>query len=119
MGKEIYLFEDIGSELTRPPLAAYRALYLCGMILSPAGWRALTPEAQRLLLSEGASEKVDAIALQRAISGDAKKHLKLMPAVTDPNPAVVSPSVVQALGPQFRITQEMTEATPRTCTGAR
>ncbi len=100
----VFGFEEIGPELGRPPLAAARALFRSGIVISQQGWLALTPDNRRTIINQGASPNINPVAVQQCLVGDVKRHLKLMPVTSEPDPLVPPERLAGALGPQISLT---------------
>ncbi len=99
----VYDFEDIGSELDRPPFAALRALQAVGVLVTPRGWQQLDHEARRVLVEEGSRERVDLLAVRTIANGIAANQIKLVSRSVDPSRDELSAELSKALGPQRAI----------------
>ncbi len=102
----IYQFEDVGDDLPRPPMAAMRAFLAAGIVLSPRGWSALSPELRRGFVQAGSAPFVDVVAVQAGVRGTPVSEVRLVPRIVDPDPNRVPDSLASALGPQARVTPQ-------------
>lgn len=94
----VYLFEEIGADLARPPLAALRALRKVGLQLTGAGWLALPLDARRVVVEVGTRDVVDQRLIHDCIKGPSLQEMRLMPAWEDPDPERVPEALIKALG---------------------
>lgn len=81
----LYLFEEIGPDLHRPPMAAMRALFTSGIMVSPTGWRELPGEARKALCIEGTRATVSSTTVRALLREASLAHVKLVGAVKDPD----------------------------------
>jgi molybdenum cofactor biosynthesis enzyme len=95
----IYAFEELPAELPRPPMAALRALFQTGVVVSPAGWQSVPLEVRSAFVLEGARGLVQVAAVKELLKRVPPRYLKLVPASSDPDPDQVPPALVKALGP--------------------
>ncbi len=99
MPEIFYQFEQLDEHLSRPPLAAQRALMVAGVRLSAAGWDAMTQEIRIALAGAGIQPQIDTEWVRSTLSGVPWEHVKLFSPIPDP-PASEVPSPLQhALGP--------------------
>ncbi|MEO8796488.1 MAG: cyclic pyranopterin monophosphate synthase MoaC, partial [Polyangiaceae bacterium] len=106
MSGVIYQFEDVGDDLPRPPMAAMRAFLAAGIVLSPRGWTALSPELRKGFVQAGSAPFVDVMAVQAGARGTPVSEVRLVPRIVDPDPNRVPDSLASALGPQARMTPQ-------------
>lgn len=99
-----YLFEALTPDLSRPPMAAQRALISAGLILNPEGWAHLPPEARHQLVAEGARDIVDAKVVTAFIRGTPVRHVKYISKLVEPGADQMPVEVMKALFPARRIT---------------
>lgn len=94
-----YAFEDLDAELSRPPLAATRALGTQGIVLSQELWRMLSVEAREALAMAGADDVVDPARVRAALHGVPFGKLRMVGAVAEPDPRAVPSALAAVLGP--------------------
>jgi molybdenum cofactor biosynthesis enzyme len=92
----IYAFEEIGTDLARPPLAARRALLTSGVTVPLDTWQAIPLAARQAIVAEGAKDTPNEGVVKNAISS-VLKRVRFMGAVKDPSLDVVPQSVVEGL----------------------
>ncbi len=92
----IYAFEEIGPELTRPPLSARRALLCSGVAVPLDTWQTLPLPARQALVQEGVKDAISEYVVKNAVSG-ALKHVRFLGPVKDPPRDAVPQAVVEAL----------------------
>ncbi len=94
-----YVFEEIGDDLLRPPMAALRALQSVGVIVAPKGWLAIDLGARRTLCLEGARDRVDMMVVRDIINQVPANQIKLVSRVVDPDPSKLPEELAKVLGP--------------------
>ena len=101
----LYGFETIGEELLYLPLAARRVLDILGMKLALDGWRSLSLESRRRIVSAGLAERVDAES--RELFDRAVPKAEPMGSVPDPDPHAPSADLGRALGSARPLSEEV------------
>ncbi len=94
-----YAFEDLDAELSRPPLAAVRALGTQGIVLSQELWLQLAVEAREAIVMAGAADHVDAAQVRAALQGIPFKKLRMVGPVAEPDARAVPSALAEVLGP--------------------
>jgi hypothetical protein len=92
----IYGFEEIGSDLARPPLAARRALLGSGVTVPLETWQALPLPARQAIAHEGTKDAVSEHVVKNAVS-PVLKRVRFMSPVKDPPLDMIPQVVVDAL----------------------
>jgi molybdenum cofactor biosynthesis enzyme len=101
-----YVFEEIGDDLLRPPMAALRALQSVGVIVAPKGWLAIDLGARRTLSLEGSRDRVDMMVVREIINQVPANQIKLVSRVVDPDPSRLPDELAKVLGPSRPIAVE-------------
>ncbi len=92
----IYAFEEIGSDLARPPLAARRAMLSSGVAVAVDTWQEMPLPARQQIVQEGTKEKASEFVVKNAVS-PVLKRVRFMSPVKDPPSDAIPPAVVDAL----------------------
>jgi len=92
----IYAFEEIGSDLPRPPLAARRALLCSGVAVPLDTWRAMPLGARQSIAQEGTKDAISEFVVKNAVSS-VLKHIRFMGPVKDPPLDTIPQPVIEAL----------------------
>lgn len=96
LGRAVFDFERIGTDLPELPLAARRALDHAGVRLSLEGWRGLPVDLRRRLAQVGAADVVDTHVVSAAVRR-ATPPVQPIDRVLDPDPVSPPPALVRAL----------------------
>jgi molybdenum cofactor biosynthesis enzyme len=92
----IYAFEEIGPDLSRPPMAARRALLCAGVSVPLETWQSLPIEVRRALVEEGTRPVVSEVTVKNLVS-PVLKRIRFMGPVKDPPMDAIPPPVFEAL----------------------
>ena len=77
MFKFIYAFEGLDDQLSRPPLAALRALQIAGVLFSPQGWDEVPLETREGLTAVGGKTAIDREWVLKTLQKVSWRHVKL------------------------------------------
>ena len=92
----IYGFEEIGTDLARPPIAARRALLGSGVTMPLETWQALPLAQRQVIAQEGTRDRVNELTVKNAVSS-VLKRVRFMGPVNDPPVDAIPQPVVDAL----------------------
>lgn len=98
MSQVCYAFEEIGDELARPPLAALRALFMSGLVVSPGGWRALPPQSRYAVTAEGHRDVISPPNVRALLRGLPLQELKMVATPKEPDASEPPPALQRAMG---------------------
>ncbi len=101
----IYAFEEIGTALAQPPLAARRALLCSGVSMPPSAWAQLAVSSRLALVAEGVLADVSVPRVQ-ALVAPALRSLRMLNPVADPPVDAVPQKLHEALAALRPITAE-------------
>ena len=90
-------FEELDEELSRPPLAALRAMRGVGVAVSDAAWRTVPADLKLALASLGSHEFLDMAAIRFATGRLPPRAVQLVKIRTEPDAAEVPPKLEAAL----------------------
>ncbi len=104
MAKETYEFEGLDDDLSRPPLAALRALHVAGVIFSPRAWQDVPVETRRTLAQLGAQDSFDDAWQRSGAQGIfPPKHVRMTSPIADPIASEVPEVLDRPLGSKRRL----------------
>ena len=92
----IYAFEEIGPDLSRPPLAARRALLGAGVAVPLDTWCSLPLPARQAITHEGTKDTINELGVKNAVS-PVLKRVRFMGPVKDPSRDAIPQVLVDAL----------------------
>jgi hypothetical protein len=90
-------FEELDEELSRPPLAALRAMRGVGIAVSDAAWRTVPTDLRLALASLGSHEVLDMVAIRFATGRLPPRAVQLVKIRTEPDGTKVPPKLDAAL----------------------
>ena len=99
-----YEFEGLDDDLSRPPLAALRALHVAGVVFSPAAWDRVPIETRRALTSIGGQDSFEEGWIRSGAQGIfPPKHVRITAPIPDPAASEVPTVLDHALGSERRL----------------
>jgi cyclic pyranopterin phosphate synthase len=101
----IYDFDEADGPLSLLPTAARRALDLAGVKLSLEGWRSLSTEDRKALVTAGAVAAIDPEVVKSLAAGASPPPSGISP-VGDPNPNDPPAELLEALGQDQQLSAE-------------
>jgi molybdenum cofactor biosynthesis enzyme len=93
----VFAFEEIDEQLSRPPLAAVRALQAVGIAPKPEGWAAAPVSLRHALAVAGSQYTLDPPAIHALASQIPPRHVSLVGPRKEPDTRAVPGHVVRAL----------------------
>jgi hypothetical protein len=102
----VFAFEEMDDDLSRPPLAAVRALNSVGVAPKLQGWLAMAPWLRRAFAIMGSQHTLDPQAIQTATRHIHPRDIILVGRRHEPDPDLVPDRVARALEPILPLTVE-------------
>jgi hypothetical protein len=86
MAQDTYEFEGLDDDLSRPPLAALRALHVAGVVFSPRAWEDVPVQTRHALTHIGAQDSFDEAWRRTGAQGVfPPKHVRITSPIADPD----------------------------------
>jgi hypothetical protein len=102
----LFAFEEMDEELSRPPLAAIRALQAGGVLPKAEGWKGTPSPLRKAIAVQGSQHRLDIAAIRALISQIPPRHVQLVGSRKEPDPAAVPARLVKALATIHPLTVE-------------
>jgi molybdenum cofactor biosynthesis enzyme len=99
-----YIFEGIGEDMPRPPLAALRALLSAGVLVSARAWQGLPAPARQAFARAGAADTVDDALVTELLKQIPVSQMKFVGRRVDPPMTAVPDELAAAIGPSRPLT---------------
>jgi len=109
-GFAVFGFEEMDEQLSRPPLAAVRALQAVGIVPKPEGWAASPVPLRHALAVLGSQYTLDLQAIRAQASQIPPRHVALIGPRKETDPRVMPPHVARALAGLHPLKDEQWQA---------
>lgn len=109
-GFAVFAFEEIDAEISRPPLAAIRALQAVGIVPKGEGWAATPLALRKALAVMGSQHALEPTAIQTVASQIPPRHVSLVGRRPEPSANTVPARVASALAAIYPLTLEQWRA---------
>ncbi len=93
----VFAFEEMDDQLSRPPLAAVRALHAAGVAPKPEGWAASPVPLRKALAVQGSQYHLDLVAIRGLASQIPPRFVALVGPRKEADPSAVPAHVVRGL----------------------
>ena len=102
----VFAFEEMDAELSRPPLAAVRALQAGGVLPKAEGWQAAPAALRKAIAIEGSQHRLDLAAIRTLVTQIPPRHVQLVGPRKEPDHAAVPVRLAQVLTTIHPLTPE-------------
>jgi len=102
----VFAFEEMDADLSRPPLAAVRALQAGGVLPKAEGWKAASPALRKAIAIQGSQHRLDLPAIRTLTTQIPPRFVQLVGPRAEPDPTTVPVRLAQVIATIHPLTTE-------------
>jgi hypothetical protein len=106
----VFGFEAMDEELSRPPLAAIRAMQAAGIVPDVEGWSVTPPGLRKAIAILGSQHSLDVAAIRALVGQIPPRHVRLVGPRREPDSRTVPPRLASALAGIHALTPQEWQA---------